>query len=206
MKAYSEGIGALRPIRRSEPVPWGIFKGVKVDSEETRAVATGPASASSRRASLEDLYVRHRARAEALAYLLTGDPQLAQDLAQEAFVRLAGRFRHLRNPDSFEGYLRRTVTNLSRGHFRRLRVERSHAGLGEERMSAEPPDVEGGLELMAALRRLPHRQRAAVVLRFYEDLSEAQVAEVMRCSRRAVNSLVSRALDTLRRDVRREGG
>ncbi len=60
-----------------------------------------------------------------LAYLLTGDRELAQDLAQDAFVKVLGRFHDLRNRDAFWWYLRRTVVNLANSHFRRRRVERA---------------------------------------------------------------------------------
>src|SRR5439155_3860563 len=68
------------------------------------------------------LYRQHAAGAVRLAFLLTGDRGLAEDLVHDAFVRLAGRFRDLRNPDAFEWYLRRTVVNLARSHFRHARV------------------------------------------------------------------------------------
>jgi RNA polymerase sigma factor (sigma-70 family) len=74
---------------------------------------------------LEDLYVRHAPAALRLAFFLTGDRELAQDLVQDAFVRIAGRFGHLRTPDAFEAYLRRTIVNLFTSHLRRLRLERA---------------------------------------------------------------------------------
>src|SRR6266576_4362892 len=75
---------------------------------------------------LAELYVRHAAEATRLAYLLTGDRQLAEDLVQDAFVKLAGRLVHLRDPGAFHAYLRRTVVNLSNSHFRRRKVERAY--------------------------------------------------------------------------------
>src|SRR5204862_4558039 len=75
---------------------------------------------------LAELYVRHSAEATRLAYMLTGDRALAEDLAQDAFVRLAGRLVHLRDPGAFHAYLRRTVVNLSNSHFRRRKVERAY--------------------------------------------------------------------------------
>src|SRR3954447_9659168 len=72
------------------------------------------------------LYLRHADGAVRLAYLLTGDMTLAEDVVQDAFVRLAGRLVHLRDPGAFEAYLRRTVVNLSRSHFRRRYVERAY--------------------------------------------------------------------------------
>jgi RNA polymerase sigma-70 factor (sigma-E family) len=158
---------------------------------------------------LGELYLRHADAAVRLAYLLTGDRALAEDLVQDAFVRLAGRLVHLRDPGAFDAYLRRTVVNLSNSHFRRRRVERAY--LERERAVFEPgatrrPDgsFEDREELWKALQRLSERQRAAIVLRFYEDLSEAQVAEILNARPGTVKSLVSRGLETLRGDIRGE--
>jgi RNA polymerase sigma-70 factor (sigma-E family) len=152
------------------------------------------------------LYLEHADSAVRLAYLLTGDPGLAEDLVQDAFVRLAGRLMHIRNEGAFEAYLRTTVVNLSRSYFRRKQVERNY--LERTRSTAKPvagwPDssLEERDELWTALRKLSPRQRAAVVLRYYEDLSEAQVAEILKCRPGTVKSLVSRGLDTLRTEIR----
>jgi RNA polymerase sigma-70 factor (sigma-E family) len=159
-----------------------------------------------RRASrLEELYERHADDAVRLAYLLTSDRELSRDLAQDAFVRVAGRFRHLRYPDAFDAYLRRTVVNLCMSHFRHERVEREY--LEREGAApapvAEPPEVGTRDELRRALHRLPIRQRAAIVLRYYEDLSEEAVASAMGCSVPAARSLVSRGMETLRTIVER---
>jgi RNA polymerase sigma factor (sigma-70 family) len=74
---------------------------------------------------LEALYLRHGPAALRLAYLLTGDRELAEDIAQEAFVRVARRLSGLRDVDSFRWYLRRTVVNLANSQLRRRRVERA---------------------------------------------------------------------------------
>ena len=150
---------------------------------------------------LEELYERHAPAAGRLAYLLTGDRALAEDLVQEAFVRLVGRFRHLRVPDAFESYLRRTIVNLHTSWLRRRRLERAY--LEREKAAVRPadpgmPDIGGREELWRALQGLPARQRAAVVLRFYEDLSERETADVLGSSPAAVKSLVARATGTLR--------
>ena len=153
------------------------------------------------------LYRQHAAGAVRLAFLLTGDPALAEDLVQDAFVRLAGRFRDLRNPDAFEWYLRRTVVNLARSHFRHLRVERRYAEAQQGRFSEpqrDTPDPAEREELWQALLALPERQRTAIVLRYYEDLSEAQTADVMQCPVGTVKSLTSRGMDRLRELVTRE--
>src|SRR5207302_5853382 len=75
---------------------------------------------------LGDLYLRHADDAVRHAYRLTGSRALAEDLAQEAFVRLAVRLVHLRDPGAFDAYLRRTVVNLANSHFRRRKVERTY--------------------------------------------------------------------------------
>ena len=154
---------------------------------------------------LEQLYLLHAPAALRLAFLLTGDRDLAQDLVQDAFVNIAGRFRHLRQPDAFDVYLRRTIVNLFTSYLRRLRLERAEVAreLGERHQPEAMAEaaVEHD-ELVRALRHLPERQRAAVVLRFYLDLPEHEAAEAMNCSARAVNSLVSRAMVRLRDEMR----
>lgn len=75
---------------------------------------------------LADLYGRHAPDAVRVAFLLTGDQHSAEDIVQDAFVRLFSRFQELRNPDAVETYLRRTVVNLSRDRWRRLKLERDH--------------------------------------------------------------------------------
>jgi RNA polymerase sigma-70 factor (sigma-E family) len=157
---------------------------------------------------LGELYLRHADEAVRLAYLLTGDRALAEDIAQDAFVRLAGRLVHLRDPGAFGAYLRRTVVNLSNSYFRRRKVERAYL------QRTAPPDGEGPTssdrlvedraDLWQALARLPGRQRAALVLRYYEDLPERRVAELLNCRPGTVKSLVARGLETLRREIRGE--
>ena len=149
---------------------------------------------------LDHLYRVHIDEAFRLAYLLTGNRALAEDLAQDAFVRLMGRFMHVRRPGDFAAYLRRTVVNLANSHYRRRGVERrylrSQAGMRQPEMVQPDQGVRDQMRL--ALLTLPRRQRTAIVLRFYEDLSESQTAEIMRCRTGTVRSLVSRGMETLR--------
>jgi len=156
---------------------------------------------------LADLYVRHLASARRLAYLVTGDRGLAEDLVQDAFLRMFGRFQDLRDPGAFEAYLRRTVVNLSRKHFRRRRVERAYVErqAGSLGVEASDRDVAGEQALRRALLALPLRQRTAIVLRFYEDLSERQTADLLRCRPGTVKSLVSRGMEALRSSIDSEG-
>jgi RNA polymerase sigma-70 factor (sigma-E family) len=153
---------------------------------------------------LGDLYAAHAPDAVRLAFLLTGDRHLAEDLVHEAFVRLFGRFRDLRNPDAFGAYLRTTVVNLARSHFRRRRVERAYV----EREGRQRPTIadEPGQrdEMWDVLQRLHPRQRAAIVLRYYEDLTEAQTAEILGCAVGTVKSLVARGIEQLRREMSEE--
>ncbi|MEX2457842.1 MAG: SigE family RNA polymerase sigma factor [Actinomycetota bacterium] len=152
---------------------------------------------------LAELYLRHAPEAVRLAYVLTGDRTLAEDLVQEAFARLAGRFAHLRDPAAFDAYLRRTVVNLVYSHFRRRRVERAYLEReGSLARPGDPPaDPETRDEMWTALQRLPVRQRAAIALRFYEDLPDDRIADVLGCRPATVRSLVHRGLQTLRVEV-----
>jgi RNA polymerase sigma-70 factor (sigma-E family) len=169
------------------------------------AVNAERVDANESRTSLEELYERHVGRAISLARLLTGDPHLAEDVAHDAFVRVAGRFGVLRDPASFETYLQRTVVNLCRARFRRLRVERAFLRHGvPSPVAPSPYSPEDRDEIWSAILRLPYRQRAAVVLRYYEDLSEERVGDTLHCSTRAVNALVSRAMASLRAQLAKE--
>jgi RNA polymerase sigma-70 factor (sigma-E family) len=158
---------------------------------------------------LGELYVRHASDSVRLAYLLTGDRAVAEDLVQDAFVKLAGRLVHLRDPGAFEAYLQRTVVNLSRSYFRRRKVERAYVeregkAIGMESAPASDLAIGERDALWRAMQGLSQRQRAAVVLRFYEDLSEQRVAELLRCRPGTVKSLVSRGLQTMRDEMRGE--
>ena len=150
---------------------------------------------------LGELYRRHAPDAGRLAYLLTGDRVLAEDVVQEAFVRMFGRFRDLRHAEAFHAYLRRTIVNLVYSHFRRKRVERAYL----QRQGREPevvlPDTADRQVLWTAMKELSARQRAAIVLRYYEDLSEAQTAEVLGCPVGTVKSLTSRGIVRLREEL-----
>ncbi len=151
---------------------------------------------------LSNLYVAYAPDGIRLAFLLTGDRALAEDIVQDAFARLVGRLRHLRDPNAFWTYLRRTIVNLATSHFRHRRVERAYL---ERLASAPSPVTNANDELDETMHRvllgLPQRQRAAIILRFYEDLSDVQTAAVLRCSTGTVRSLVSRGMKTLREEL-----
>ena len=154
---------------------------------------------------LDALYRAHVAEAQRLAYLLTGDRTLAEDLVQDAFVKVLGRFQDIRNRDAFWWYLRRTIVNLSTSYFRRRRVERSWLERQNPPEAAPLPHDLGERErLRDALMSLRPEQRAAVVLRFYEDLSLADTAEALGMPVGTVKSTVSRGLDRLREQLPEE--
>jgi RNA polymerase sigma-70 factor (sigma-E family) len=170
-----------------------------IRADERRTVGTAEGG------RLAALYEAHAPEAARLAFLLTGDRALAEDLVHEAFVRLFGRFRDLRHPEAFRAYLRTTVVNLTRSHFRRRRVERAYVERQGRAPELSSPDPGGRQEMWDALQTLQPRQRAAIVLRYYEDLSEAQTAEILGCAVGTVKSLVSRGLDRLRAEIPRGG-
>ena len=134
------------------------------------------------------------------AMLGADDPE---DVAQEAFVRLHRRSRTLRDPHAAVAYLRSTVVNLTRSRLRHLAVVRRHARSQTtapgQVASAEHDAVtrESHHELVAALQRLTPRHREALVLRYWLDLTEAEMVEAMGVSRGTVKSHVSRGLDAL---------
>ena len=143
----------------------------------------------------EQFYEREYVATVRLAGFLSGDRTLAEDLAQEAFLRLQREFSHLDNPG---GYLRTTVLNLCRNHHRRVRRE----VLRMTRHGVSPTEVsERAAELDATLQRLPYVERAVVVLRFWLGLSEAEIAAHLGCRAGTVKSRHSRALARIRKEL-----
>lgn len=159
---------------------------------------------------LESLYVTHFAGAKRFAYLLTGDESSAEDIAQEAFVRMFSALTRIKAQAALPVYLRRIIVNLATDRGRRRSRERRY-------LSSLPPEpepesfserVDEREEIWAILRHLPNRQRVAIILRYHEDLSEIDTAEVMGCSTGSVKSYTSRGLKKLRdqlQEVARDG-
>ncbi|WP_371402559.1 SigE family RNA polymerase sigma factor [Kribbella sp. NBC_00662] len=135
------------------------------------------------------------------AYLLAGDRGLAEDLVQEALVKTYVGWHRLRDPNNAEAYTRRVITTTAIGWWRRKswRAELPNDDVPE--LPTDPDDVTARVWLWRELQKLPPRQRAALVLRYYEDLTETQTAEVLGCSVGTVKSQVSDALKKLRSDV-----
>jgi RNA polymerase sigma factor (sigma-70 family) len=117
-------------------------------------------------------------------------------------VRLYARFKHRSPPDAYEVYLKTTIVNLARSHGRKRSREQAWLSRQASTKTAETmPDLSQQDEMWGALLNLPVRQRAAVFLRYYEDLSYDQIGRVLQCSIGAVKSLLLRGLRTLRADI-----
>ena len=154
--------------------------------------------------ALVALYSAHYRSLVRLAALLLHDTPAAEDVVQDAFVAMHGSWRRLRDADKAVAYLRQAVVNRARSRLRHLKVVDKH-------VQAPPPDApsaEAGAlrsaqrdEVMAALRQLPHRQREVLVLRYYADLSEAQIADALGISTGAVKSHASRGVAALRQKL-----
>jgi RNA polymerase sigma-70 factor (sigma-E family) len=146
-------------------------------------------------------YVRGRGPALVrLAVLLVGHRQLAEDLVQEVLARAYVRWERVARADHPDLYLRRMLVNAHTSWWRR---RSSHETVGlPEREEAGPSLVDTEVaerdELWRLIRTLPRRQRAVVVLRYYEDLDDLAIAEVLDCSPVTVRTHVMRALATLR--------
>jgi len=133
------------------------------------------------------------------AFLLTGDWPLAEDLVQTALARSWPRWGRLRQDAAFEAYVRRTIaTTYATWWRRRWRGEVPTEVLPEAAAGDAYAAVDDRDRVLRALATLSARSRAAVVLRYFEDMSEAEVAEVLGCSVGTVKSSVSRALTQLR--------
>ncbi|GIM94819.1 RNA polymerase sigma factor [Paractinoplanes toevensis] len=143
-----------------------------------------------------------RARTHALlrsAYLLTGDQQLAEDLVQSALTRTHLAWRRLADTGNAEAYARRTMYHLQVSWWRRRRVAEVLAGSLPEAAGADHAGpVSLRLALRAALLRLSAKQRAVLVLRFFEDRTESEVADLLGVSVGTVKSQTARALGRMR--------
>jgi RNA polymerase sigma-70 factor (sigma-E family) len=154
---------------------------------------------------ISGLFFAHHRRLVGLAALLVADQQIAEDVVQEAFAGLYRRWRHLRDPDAAIAYLNRAVVNGSRDTLRRgRRVGAAMLRLvprSEELESAEHEVVEHqeADRLWAAVTALPMRQRQVLVLRYYLDQSEAEIAETLEISRGSVKTHASRGIAAVAR-------
>ncbi len=154
--------------------------------------------------AVEELYAAHYRRLVRLSVLLVRDQETAEEVVQDAFVAMHGRWRRLRDPELGLAYLRQAVVNRSRSVLRHRGVQRRHAD-AERPVVRDLPGVdeaalatERRATLLDALRTLPDRQREVLALRYYLDLSEAEIAATLGISRGAVKSHASRGVAALR--------
>jgi RNA polymerase sigma-70 factor (sigma-E family) len=148
----------------------------------------------SRRHAVALLYERHYAELVRLAFALTSDWDLAEELAQEAFARAWRSWGNIRDQQAAPAYLRTIVVNLARRSLRRRLQERRAWPDAGDVQAADPAE---SIDLLRALARLPARKRACVVLRFYMDLSEADTAAALGVSVGTVKSQTAKALQRL---------
>ena len=154
--------------------------------------------------ALAELYAAHYQTLVRLAALLVRDMATAEEVVQDSFVAMHANWRRLRDSGKASSYLRRCVVNRSRSVLR-------HQMVTERNMLQPPPEMpsaeQGAMTLLersavvAALHGLPARQREALVLRYYADLREAEIASAMGISQGAVKSHVFRAMSALRGEL-----
>jgi RNA polymerase sigma-70 factor (sigma-E family) len=167
----------------------------------------GPPGEDAARA-VTDLYRAHAVTMIRIALLMLGDRAAAEDVVQDAFLGLYNRWQRLNEPVKAEAYVRSAVLNGCRDALKRQsrRGRRDRAGAldWQELPSAETAALisEDRRRVLAGLRRLPGRQREALVCRFYLELSEEETARVMGVSRGTVKSTTSRAVAALGRMLR----
>jgi RNA polymerase sigma-70 factor (sigma-E family) len=196
MAAAESGDVGERPI----PVTEGLAaSAVPADPAAAQAACDWDAGRA-----LAELYAMHYQALVRLAALLVRDTATAEEVVQDSFVAMHASWRRLRDSGKASSYLRRCVVNRSRSVLR-------HQMVTERNMLQPPPEMpsaeQGAMALLersavvAALHGLPARQREALVLRYYADLPEAEIASAMGISRGAVKSHVFRAMSALRGEL-----
>ena len=157
------------------------------------ALESTPVPVDRDRLAFADFYRATFTEMTRLAFLLTGSAETARDLVQDSFVRLHEKWDGVAEP---RPYLRRTVVNACHSHYRRLRLQR-------QRRPSPAGQVDlvdlGANEMADAIAALPYRQRAAIVLRYWHDCSEADIAAALGCRPGTVGSLIHRAHAELRK-------
>jgi RNA polymerase sigma factor (sigma-70 family) len=164
-----------------------------VDDSAPEMEPTGELAVPAMPVSFLELYHESFGPMVRLVVALTGSEASAEDLVHDSFIRLHGHWANIEYP---RAYLRRTVVNACRSAARRAKRERA----ATSRQLASVTSL-GADELFDALGDLPHRQRVAVVLQYYDGLTQAEIAEVLGCREGTVASLVHRGIAQLRRVV-----
>src|SRR5579875_1367036 len=182
--------GSMRPTSVTETLVAGPVVGTapaKLEWDADQAVT--------------QLYSNHYRSLVRLAGLLVRDEPTAEEVVQECFIAMHGGWHRLRDEDKALSYLKQAVVNRSRSVLRHRSVMDRNA----PKPAPDMPSAEQGAiaqlersEVIAALQALPDRQRQALVLRYYADLSEAQIAQMMGISKGAVKSHTARGMSSLR--------
>ena len=177
----------------------------------TMACVTAPRALSAADAGVSELYAAHWHALVRLAYLMVHDVTLAEDITQDALVAVHQRWGRLRDSHAALGYVRRTIVNRARSALRHRGVVERHArrtGAEESVASAEHSAMEHveHEEMLAALHELSEKQREVLILRYYGELSEAEIADALGISRGAVKTHAHRGLARLRTVIDDRGG
>jgi len=152
-------------------------------------------------AAVEQLYATHYRRLVRLSVLVVGDVETAEEVVQDSFVAMHGRWRSLQEPEKGLAYLRQTIVNRSRSVLRHRGVRGRYVAPAVRDLPGVDDDAlasERRRSVLDAVQQLPDRQREVLALRYYLDLSEAEIAETLGISRGAVKSHASRGVATLR--------
>lgn len=161
-------------------------------------------SRTDRTSAISDLFVAHHRRLVGLASLFVDDRESAEEVVQDAFLTLHRRWRLLRDPSAAVAYLNKCVVNGGRDHLRRKQRRAAAAPRINDRAETAFPSAEQyaathdqSHRIWREIQHLPRRQREVVVLRYYLDQSEAEIAETLGMSRGSVKTHASRGLATL---------
>jgi RNA polymerase sigma factor (sigma-70 family) len=189
---------ASRPVIAEADGVWNRTPGSGLIGVVERNISSGvessPVAGPPEDGGFGDFYRDQSLWAARLAFLLSGDPVSAEDIMQDAFV---GLYRHFDRVDNPRAYLRVTIANLARRSRRREQRRSSAHRLLVQREAVS----ENASNLFDLVVELPVKQRVVIVLRYYEGLTEAEIATVLRCAPGTVKSLASRAIDRLRKEM-----
>ncbi len=176
---------------------------------EQWSVATRPKGAERDRA-VAALFDEHYDGLCRLAYLILGDAHLAEEIVMEALLKVFTGWGRIRDRSQSPAYLRRAVVNLCRSKIRRKMIEtrvnaQTHHAESMRPPSWDPDRHETSREVWEAIRELPERQRACIVLHYEQDLPDAEIATILDCSVSTVRSQLTRAREKLARSLSAEG-
>ena len=166
-----------------------LFGGSRVIDDEMRR--------GDRDDEFKAFYFAEAARLRGIALLMTGDRGRAEELAQEALLRAYRAWPRIRRQDPGP-YVRTALVNLCRNDYRRRLLEKAHPPHPAAEQLSQDATIDEAMRLADALRALPPIRKAAIVLRYYEDLPEAEIARILDRPLNTIKSDIRRALETLR--------